>query len=233
MAEVNVFTNQNKTLIIDADSIAFAAALQESNKLQYAIETVKRLQDFTGCKDTELYFTTERNCFRYKVDPTYKSNRKGLISPEGLKEVKIGLNKLYPGELCTEYEADDIVIWRGKQRKTLVAAIDKDVLGQLVGTHFNYHHKHWCYQTTNRKEAKKFLWIQMIQGDTIGCIYGIAGIGKVKARQYLEAVTISYKKAVWQLYRNNGKSKKEFLSNLNLLDMHLLDKEGEIHLWKN
>lgn len=230
---MNPFMNMNKTLIVDADSIAFAAALQEDldahEKVEYAKSFVENLLTHTGCKSVELYFTIGRNAFRYKVDPTYKANRKGLVSPKNLQFIKEELNKLYPGELCQEYEADDIVVLRGKQKNTLVAAMDKDVIGQLVGTHFNYHHKHWCYETTSKKEAEVFLWQQMIQGDSIDGIYGIDGMGKVKAKKYLED-KVDYKKAVWELYKKVGKTKTEFLNNLNLLDMHMLNKKKEIIL---
>jgi 5'-3' exonuclease len=230
---MNKFKNMYKTLIVDADSIAFAAALQEDleakEKVKYAEVFVEKLLAHTGCNRVELYFTVGRDSFRYKVDPTYKANRKGQVSPHDLHYIKEELNKIYLGELCTEYEADDIVVLRGKQKLTLVAAMDKDVLGQLVGTHFNYHFKHWCYEKTTRKEAKVFLWQQMIQGDSIDGVYGIEGMGKIKAQKYL-ADKVDYKKAVWDLYKKFGKTKKEFLNNLNLLDMHMLNKKREITL---
>ena len=228
----NQFLNMEKTLIVDADSIAFAAALQEldvHDKIDYANNSIKNLLSYTGCKDIELYFTIGRNSFRYALDKEYKSNRKSTKSPEDLTIIKQELNRIYPGELCELYEADDAVVWRGKQINTLVAAMDKDVLGQLPGEHFNYHHKHWCYEITTEHEAKLFLWVQMIQGDPADGIYGITGMGKVRARKYLEDKE-NYKEAVWSLYKEESKTKKEFLTNLNLLDMNMLNENKEVIL---
>ncbi len=240
--------NLDKTLIVDADSICFIAAYNadkdtlpeefftgdrdaELTRLgcQYGLEHIKSIQDSTGCEHVELYFTSGRECFRYEVDPTYKANRKGKPAPIGIKGIKDYLHALYAGEICTKIEADDICVYRGKQNNTLLAAIDKDVLYQTVGTHYNY--KKNEYVTVTRKEADKFLWIQMIQGDSVDGIYGIAGMGKVKAAKALEGVA-DYYKTVLDLYKAEGKSKTEFINNLNLLDMNLLQKDKTIKLHK-
>jgi len=243
---MNPFMNIDKTLIVDADSICFIAAYnadkdtlpeeffngdreEEILRLgkEYGLTHIKSLLDSTGCESAELYFTSGRECFRYQVDPTYKANRKGKPAPVGINDIKKYLHSLYPGEICIAYEADDICVYRGKQNNTLLTAIDKDVIYQTVGTHYNY--KKNEYITVTRKEADKFLWVQMIQGDTVDGIYGIEGMGKVKANKFLDEVK-DYEKAVLELYKSKGKSKAEFMSNLNLLDMNLLQKDGSIRL---
>lgn len=246
---MNVFENIDKTLIIDADSLVFFACYKaEKDTLSeefyevggrekdivllatlYAKNHIQEMQDSTGCESVECYFTTGRKSFRYEVDPTYKQNREGGQPLIGLSEVKKALHELYPGDICEDIEADDIVVLRGKQRHTIIAAIDKDVLSQTVGTHYNYKRNEWV--TTSKKDAEKFLWEQMIVGDATDGIYGIEGMGKVKAKKFLDSLQPQeYKKAVLELYKSNGKSKSEFLSNWNLLDMHLLQKDMTIKL---
>lgn len=249
---MNPFKNIEKTLIVDADSICFIAAYNADKDLppaefylspedrdenviimakQYAKDHVRSIQDATGCEKVELYFTEGRNNFRYKIDPTYKSKRLDAPRFVGIKETKYELNRTFSGEIFKDIEADEYVYWRGKQRNTLIAAIDKDIIGQFPGTVYNY--KKNEYVTTTRKDAKKFLWIQMIMGDATDSIYGIEGMGKVKAGKFLEDVDPEkFEDTVWELYKSKGKSRKEFISNLNLLDMSILNKKGEVELWK-
>ena len=244
---MNPFENIDKTVVIDADSLIFICCynaekdtlpeefhIEEEREQEiirlaivYSKEYIQNIQDATGCEKVECYFTSGRSNFRYQVDPTYKANRGKSPIVFGISEVKEAIHELYCGKICTDIEADDIVVFRGKQRNTVIAAIDKDVLGQAVGTHYNYKKNEWV--TTTKKEAHKFLWQQMIQGDTADGIYGIAGMGKVKATKFL-ADKKDYKKAVLALYKSEGKSKAEFISNLNLLDMNLLQKDGSIKL---
>ena len=250
---MNPFKNMNNTLILDADSLVFFACYnaekdtlpeefhieqERHNEIvrlacEYAKNHVKELLDTTGCGSVECYFTTGRESFRYRVDSTYKANRKKAKDPLiGLIEVKEYLNTIYDGEICKDYEADDIVVWRGKKEDTLVCAIDKDVLYQLEGTHYNY--KRNEYVNTTKEEAERFLWEQMIIGDATDGIFGVNGMGKVKAKKFLEEVEPEkYSKEVLKLYKSVGKSKKEFLDNLNLLDMHLMNAEGVIELRKD
>ena len=239
-----------QTLILDGDSVCFISCYNADKDTlpldmficegerntevtilakEYVEEYVESILEATGCDKVEIYLTTGRENFRYTVDPAYKSNRKLSKYPTGLNQIKDHLLTLYDGELCKEYEADDICVLRAKDENTLLSAIDKDVLMQSVGTHYNY--KKNEYITVTKEEAEKFLWIQMIQGDTADGIYGIEGMGIKKATAFLSSIEPTlYYNSVLDLYKSKGKSKKEFLSNLNLLDMHLLQKDGRIKL---
>lgn len=242
--------NINKTMVTDSDSVVFAACIsaekdtlpldffhneeereeaiiQEAKKRSVA--TVLKIQELTGCEKVECYFTAGK-CFRYDVSPEYKDNRKKLQRPVGLKEVREYLNSQFDGEILRDIEADDFVVWRGKQENTLVVAQDKDILGQLEGTHFNYHYKTWDYVTTTSEQAKKFLWLQMIIGDATDNIKGIHRMGVKKAEKHLEDVE-DYRQSVYDLYVEKGRE-KDFIMNLNLLDMHLLQDDMTIKLHK-
>ena len=240
---MNPFANMNKTLIIDADSVVYICCHNANKDLagetdaniivcaaDYCIDYIASMLDSTGCKDVECYFTSGRSNFRYLVDPKYKANRtKSYNTPliVGLSEVKAIICDMYKGAMCVWIEADDIVVYRGKQENTVIAAIDKDVLSQSHGHHWNYKKCEWVY--TSKEDAAKFVWLQMIQGDSVDGIYGVLGMGKVKARKYLADVHIDdCRIVVKELYKEKGNY--NFLSNLNLLDMHLLQDDGTIKL---
>lgn len=243
---MNVFQNIGKTLIVDADSVAFIACYNADKDImpiefyndseeerqeaminlacEYAKGHVLNIQETTGCDSVECYFTAGK-CFRYEVSPEYKANRQKTNKIEGLKEVKEYLHSQFDGMICTEFEADDIVYYRGMQENTLVSCIDKDISGQLPYMTYNFRKNEYVEP---QEDPKKFLWLQMIIGDPVDNIKGIHRMGVKKATAYLEDVE-DYREAVYQLYIEKGRE-SDFIMNLNLLDMSLLQDDMTIKL---
>ncbi len=266
-----------KTLLVDADTIAYAAAVgaemadevmdqafytaeewQEiiahpfydeeagciwltdiDEAVASAVARIKEIQGITNTKDVELYFTEGRN-FRYTIYDMYKANRKGTRYPSGLPLIKEALLELYPGESCSEYEADDLVVMlkRTKPNKYVLAAIDKDVLRSVVGTHFNYYRSdryniEMKWVTTEIEDAYKFAYIQTLTGDTSDNIPGCPGIGPKKAEAALRGCDTPQDlwKAVVKTFKSKKLTEVEAIRDMRLVNMHQLTVDKEIVLW--
>ena len=85
--------------------------------------------------------------------------------------------------ICNGVEADDLLASE-QTTDTVICTTDKD-LDQVVGAHFNWVKDEMYY--VDEVEAEKFLWTQMLTGDSTDNIRGIPGLGKVKAKKYLDA----------------------------------------------
>lgn len=258
----------DKIGIYDADSIAYAICVTEEYEiaedewdinLEDAIDTaIKRVEEYAkscGIKleNIELHFTKGRESFRYKLledafpeypEMQYKFKRKKKRYPVGLKEVREGMAKQFKSFFHTEVEADDMVVYRKKQLgdDSILIAKDKDVLKNVPGTHYNYHHsvlydKHPHFVTVTEDEAMFHQYLQAIKGDRSDNIPGLPGIGEVKAGKFIvdgmneeELIT-----GVFQAFRTHSKRKDiepdDFARlNIRLVNMHQLTDKGVV-LW--
>jgi len=204
-----------------------------------AEEKISKLLTKTGCKSAELYFTSGKN-FRYYVTEDYKANRKSTRYPVGLREVKAELAKKYPGDICSEYEADDIVCMLKREHpdKYIVCAVDKDVLRGVAGVHFNYYENNkykinmkWI--KTTEDEATRMPYLQCLMGDSADGIKGVPRIGPKKAEKLLGDCINETElwNRVEKAYQDAGLDIKEAIVNMRLISMHQLTKDKEIELW--
>lgn len=127
----------------------------------------------------------------------------------------------------------------------VLAAVDKDLLKSIVGTHFNYSYaledktnpesviKGW-WVTTSNTDVETFTWTQMLMGDATDGITGIPGIGVKGAEKILFELGLS--SAPPQLpeyilsryishYRSVSQGIYEFQKNYRLL--HLLNSDQD------
>ena len=196
-----------------------------------AMEKLQRILDKTGCQDAEMYFTHGKN-FRYTVDSSYKAHRTGR-APTGLYELKKKLNNTFPGEICEEIEADDIVVYkaRAEPEKYVMVAVDKDLLYAVPGIHFNY------YESARYNIEMKWMpecdsitaitwpYKQAIIGDTADNIKGIKGMGPAAANKVFAGC--NSEKECWDAlvltYESKGKSSIEALQTMQLVHMHQWD----------
>ena len=82
-------------------------------------------------------------------------------------------------------EADDLLaIWQ-TENPGVIVSVDKDML-QVKGLHFNI--RDWKYQWVTEDEADYLLMKQVLTGDSVDNIKGLAGIGPVKADACLKDV---------------------------------------------
>lgn len=215
--------------------------------LEKAGNKIQRILDKTGCTEFELHFSGGRENFRYTVFSEYKSNRTDR-TPAGLGQLKQDMCEKFGGEIHTEYEADDAVVYKKLKdpEKYLLVAMDKDVVNSIEGTHFNYYERAESvnkYGNTlkqidmklvevDKHTAMTWRYVQTLMGDKTDGIIGLHGIGQVKAEKAI-ANCMSHKdiwKAVVEQYKMKGRTKDEALMNLNLVDMCLLQDDGTIKL---
>lgn len=266
----NVLKNKHdKLIIIDADTVAFAScsvceyevedgkwdiSLQEA--LAHSMDKIEFILDQIGGKpdNVRLHFTGGRASFRYDLlrdafpdDETmhYKFKRKKKKSPAGLHDVKKLLCKEFIGEIHYEWEADDQVVLDKMiaEDEAILVAVDKDVLYNTPGYHFNY------YESKLHKIAMKWVdvtpeeaiynqYMQILTGDKSDNIPGIKGVGPATAAKFL--VEGMSEEDLWQgvLAAFELKHAIEGISpydmailNSRLVNMHQLTKKG-IVLWE-
>ncbi|MBD3293808.1 MAG: hypothetical protein GF393_12865, partial [Armatimonadia bacterium] len=131
--------------------------------------------------------------FRDDFYPEYKANRIDAPKPFHFSNIDAYLRKHYPVIDCRGIEADDAIsirAWGGWESdddpysnpSNVVCSADKD-LNQIPGWHYSFTSGELYYVTL--EEAERWLWSQVITGDSVDNIPGIKGLGKKKAEQLL------------------------------------------------
>jgi len=201
-----------------------------------------RIDDIILATDTckaELYFTTGLN-FRHTVDNLYKANRKKTRYPAGLKRVKEGLRKLYDGEICEGYEADDIVVALKEEQPEhyVLCAVDKDVYKSTPGSHYNYYYSErynispkWV--TVSKPDAMKFHPLQTLCGDPTDNIKGCPSIGPKKAEKALANCKTLFEMwmVVSDLFSSKGITHERMMQDARLTGMHQLERCADGWCW--
>lgn len=179
------------------------------------------------CDDYVAYLTGSTN-FRYEIAKTvgYKSNRKDLKKPKYLADLREHFQKL--GATVTEgIEADDAVAIKMTEDpgKYVLIGVDKDLM-QIPGHHYNPVTGE--YKIVTEREAALSFWTQMLTGDRIDAIPGLAGIGPKKAEKILKDTTDvgTMEAAVWKAYQDKGHDYDYFVEQGRLL--WLQRYEGEV-----
>jgi 5'-3' exonuclease len=153
----------------------------------------------------EHCFTTCSNNFRNEIYPDYKGNRpndktRHLASLLRYYSIRMLESEGIAVQYSDIYEADDIVAMGAEQlgHDAIIASIDKD-LRQIPACHFNYYKekkgvdefgdvvrgfKGFSYTTP--QEGRELLLKQLLIGDKVDNLYGVKGIGKVKAEKLLK-----------------------------------------------
>lgn len=188
----------DKILLIDGDSLMYYEAFKEQTE-EEAIEGInKRLLHMCKETGTKKYvgFLTKGSCFRYKVAKSkgYKSTRP-TEKPDLLYKLKDYLQNTLKFDIVPQLEADDLVCyWDNElEEETIICSPDKDVLKQIPGKHYNYRwteKSRGSWVTTSEQDAEKFLWQQVLMGDSTDGIPGLPGIGEKKALKILDNIDI-------------------------------------------
>lgn len=174
--------------ILDADFIPFFVCYNKKGKPEKsADDCIKLCDDFirnmNGFTRADKYggYLTKGKCFRYTVNPDYKSNRKYTNMPAFMTEVKEHLIGKHNFTWQEGYEADDLVVSfkaQNPQYDVIIVSPDKDILN-LEGKHLNPRKMAW--KRTTKQEAEDYFWSSMIIGDQIDGIKGIPGKGPAAA----------------------------------------------------
>jgi hypothetical protein len=188
---------EDKVLLIDADSLIYYEAHRESiqEAIQGIDERVQRIFQETGA-NKYIMFLTEGKCFRYDIafSKEYKGNRKDRSKPLWFNSLKGYLKDRYGAVSIKELEADDCVAYFGNTiDDSVICSPDKDVLQQCVGTHYNYqmvnvegsNYASKGFISTSELEAEKFLFTQVLTGDSTDGIGGIEKVGPKTAEKWL------------------------------------------------
>lgn len=181
-------THGNKVLDSDGNPI------RENNKFVY---TDKSLEECFKASDDIIInildkLSTDYFCgflgasksFRMDIYPDYKANRKNLVKPVYIREVKDYLYSAWKFTPSIEgLEADDAVNITKNNLKDdfniTVVSSDKDLTKCIKGTYLNP--RDLSMIETSEKDARIFFWKSMIVGDFIDNIKGIPGKGEVYA----------------------------------------------------
>jgi len=232
-----IIKKENKTVLIDADSILYIAGWNDFYKCYNTdIELIKMSADklvsnilITTKATHQLGFFSVGKSFRRELYPSYKSNRDNLKRPDHLKALREYLVKEWLFIELDYYEADDAVsICSNIIENNIITSIDKDVL-MLYGAKYNY--KKSLETFTSMEDAKMFFWKSMIIGDSVDGVKGLAGKGKVFAENYLKEFNkLEYSLDVFKLYLETlGEIQgiEEFYKNYKLLKILERDDKFE------
>jgi len=179
-------------LIIDADSIPFICSKEDIRESIDLVDSLinslyEEFKDENG--ELKMYFVlSEPPYFRKKIYEGYKSKRK---SPSLLwiKTLKSYLKERYKAFSIPLLEADDVVSFlKNEFPEATLCSIDKDVLLQNKGKHFNYKKLEYV-EVKTLFEATKFIFKQVLMGDSADDIPGLPGIGDKKSDNILEKCT--------------------------------------------
>ena len=191
------------------------------NTFDQLIDTIMYVAD---CDDVLLVFTGHSN-FRMDIPSPYKDNRIGSRKPTGYQEILAYANSNYNCLTVDNMEADDYVVWRKTKEPEdwIVCAMDKDVLYQSEGTHYNYGKGEEV--TVTAAEAIYFAYFQTLTGDTSDGYKGCKGVGPVKAHATLGPCKTEYEMwlATVALYEFKGQTEEEALWTMRLANMHQYD----------
>jgi len=192
----------------------------------------------TGCDSAELWLTGDGN-FRYDVLDSYKSNRKGSRKPTDYTGIWNYLVDSYGAHVARGYEADDVVVYKKTHdpEEYFLCAIDKDVIYQCEGTHYNYNKDEFI--TVKLEEAERFFYEQVLTGDVVDGYKGCPGIGKARATKILDKAEedeVPYWELIIEAYEAKNLTEDDAIQQARMASMHQLkeDSKGDykVDLWK-
>lgn len=210
-------------LLVDADLICYrCAATADNEPVEASLERAHRLMETLVYQTDESEyraFLTGRGNFRKRINPTYKANRKDTIPPKWLQETRQYLILEWNAETSDGCEADDL-LGINQNDNSIIASLDKDLL-MIPGQHYNWVKEE--FTTVDYDEGIKHFWKQMLIGDKSDNIFGVAGLGKVKAARIIDPLDDEDEmfKTVFHLYDDP----QRFVVNAQCL--WIMQKENE------
>jgi 5'-3' exonuclease len=174
--------------LIDGDSLLYYE--MDKPTLEQALKGIdSRVETILNSCNANVYigFLTGKTGYRYKVSASYKGNRKHRPKPIIFYALREYMKQKYSFKEFEGLEADDLVAYYGVNNdglKTVICSPDKDVLYQCIGRHFNYQKLEFV--TTSETDAEKFLWTQVLMGDSTDNIQGIPGVGIKTAENWMK-----------------------------------------------
>ena len=142
------------------------------------------MQDILYLTDAKEYkaFLTGPGNFRKEINPGYKANRKDKPLPMWLASCREYLISAWNAEVTEGHEADD-ALGMHQTEDTIICSIDKDLL-QIPGKHFNFVKQEFL--DVLEADGIRHFYKQMLIGDRSDNIFGVNGIGPVKANKIID-----------------------------------------------
>jgi hypothetical protein len=236
----------------EKDEMVYDINIQDA--VEHAKGKIELILDLIGGKweNLEVHFTGGKNSFRYDLlteafpdseHMHYKAKRQLKRTPVGLTALKKELLKIIEGAMHYEFEADDVVVMLKKKygADAILCAVDKDVLGNTPGTHWNYYDSQkygieMKWVDISEDEANFNQYMQAITGDKSDNVPGIPGIGPKKAANFIELGMTEEELwgGVLQAYLKHckyGDPLDMAILNMRLVSMHQLNENMEVVLW--
>tara|TARA_Y100000401_G_C8288473_1_gene207358 strand:- start:88 stop:837 length:750 start_codon:yes stop_codon:yes gene_type:complete len=180
---------KDTTALIDGDSLIYyemgKPTLEEA--LQGLDTRIRTMIEQCGA-NKYAGFLTSGKCFRYAAAKTkpYKGNRKHGNKPIIFPALKEYLRQEWKFISVPELEADDLVSVYHDPMKTVICSPDKDVLYQNKVHNYNYGKAEFV--TIDENDSIRFLWKQMLMGDSTDGITGIPKVGPKTADTWLKSL---------------------------------------------
>jgi DNA polymerase-1 len=158
--------------------------------MAYAEEMIYDLKAACDADRVLLAFSCDEGNFRKEVNPTYKSNRKGVRKPIGYARTKELLKKKFDSMTRPHLEADDIlaILATGQVKHftgpRIVCSIDKD-MKTFPCLLYNWMHPDDGVVKVTRTDADFAFYQQILTGDSTDGYAGCPLIGPVKAERAL------------------------------------------------
>ena len=220
-------------MLIDGDIIAYriAWACDGETTADFAKSSCDTfvshvLLAYEGHSEMYRIYLTGKGNFRhdYAVTAPYKGNRKSRPPPRYLKDIREHLIDNWDAVVVEGEEADDAIAIDATTlgEYAIMASIDKDFL-QVPCWHYNLNRK--TLHEVGEFEGLVFFYTQILMGDKADNIFGIKGVGPVKAGKMLLGETTEHGLYCRCVAAYGGDTDK-VVENARLL--WLRRKEGEI-----
>lgn len=177
--------------LLDGDIFCYrCAAVSENESFDIAVFRVVDAIELTlaavGAESYQLWLSDKReNNFRREIYSEYKANRT-QPDPIHLQALKQFLIDEWEANVATGQEADDalgIEQCKAEFGSSIICSIDKD-LKQIPGRHYNFVKQE--FDEVTPEEGIKFFYKQTLIGDRADNIFGVKGIGPIKAAKLID-----------------------------------------------
>ncbi len=219
----------NKTLLIDADVLAFEASVIAEESIEWKEEMwtvhadmalakariVNRVEEFKEKlqADDIVMALTDRANYRRVLNPDYKSNRSKSRLPIILKQVKQWIIEEMDGQLWPTLEADDVISILATDKKmdeeTIIVSIDKD-FKSVPGIYYDFNKDETHH--VSQEDADRYHLIQTLTGDAVDGYSGVPKVGAVTAKRLLEKEGYEWE-VVAKCYEDVGMTENDALMN--------------------
>lgn len=211
---------------IDGDLVCFrcSASVGLEGEEEIAIlRTDKLMRDLLYNTESTSYncYLSGRNNFRKKVNPEYKANRKDKEPPRWLQSCREYLIKEWNAVVSEGCEADDLLGINQHNTDSVCISLDKDLL-MITGWHFRWLDNEKIFVTPD--QGLKAFYKQMLIGDKSDNIFGVRGIGPVKAAGIIDTLDTEEEmiSTVFKLYEEDA---ERFWMNAQCLWIMQREKE--------